>query len=159
MKKSPEISSATFLAFFALNFTKVMTENFKDIHLLMDSSSRSNLILFPNTELGIDLKLMTRKPGRLAIGEYLDGTITRDGEDHFSFIQDDSNKKKVKVIQRNPHVYEGTFININRKPDGTLYPTFNRPRYTKKFTFQDFCWEAANELRMVIGLVEKWDIE
>lgn len=159
MKKSPEVSSATFLTFFALNFTKVMTENIKDIHLLMDSSSRSNHILFPNTELGIDLKLMTRKPGRLAVGEYLDGTITRDGEDHFSFIQDDSNKKKVKVIQRNPHVYEGTFININRKPDGTLYPTFNRPRYTKKFTFQDFCWEAANELRMVIGLVEKWDIE
>lgn len=114
MKKSPEVSSATFLAFFALNFTKVMTENIKDIHLSMDSSSRSNHILFPNTELGIDLKLMTRKPGRLAVGEYLDGTITRDGEDHFSFIQDDSNKKKVKVIQRNPHVYEGTFININR---------------------------------------------
>lgn len=158
MKKSPEVSSATFLAFFALNFTKVMTENIKDIHLLMDNNSQSHL-LFPNTELGIDLKLMTRKPGRLAIGEYLDGAITRDGEDHFSFIQDDSNKKKVKVIQRNPHVYEGTFINVNRKPDGTLYPTFNRPRFTKKFTFQDFCWGAANELRMVIGLVEKWDIE
>ena len=155
MKKSPEVSSATFLTFFALNFTKVMTENIKDIHLSMDSSSRSNHILFPNTELGIDLKLMTRKPGRLAVGEYLDGTITRDGEDHFSFIQDDSNKKKVKVIQRNPHVYEGTFININRKPDGTLYPTFNRPRYTKKFTFQDFCWEAANELRMVVGEMAK----
>ena len=155
MKKSPEVSSATFLTFFALNFTKVMTENIKNIHLLMDSSSRSNHILFPNTELGIDLKLMTRKPGRLAVGEYLDGTITRDGEDHFSFIQDDSNKKKVKMIQRNPHVYEGTFININRKPDGTLYPTFNRPRYTKKFTFQDFCWEAANELRMVVGEMAK----
>ena len=155
MKKSPEVSSATFLTFFALNFTKVMTENIKNIHLLMDSSSRSNHILFPNTELGIDLKLMTRKPGRLAVGEYLDGTITRDGEDHFSFIQDDSSKKKVKVIQRNPHVYEGTFININRKPDGTLYPTFNRPRYTKKFTFQDFCWEAANELRMVVGEMAK----
>ena len=155
MKKSPEVSSATFLAFFALKFTMVMKNNSKDVHLLMDSSSRSNHILFPNTELGIDLKLMTRKPGRLATGEYLDGTITRDGEDHFSFIQDDSNKKKVKVIQRNPHVYEGTFININRKPDGTLYPTFNRPRYTKKFTFQDFCWEAANELRMVVGEMAK----
>ena len=120
-----------------------------------ESSNKLGRELFPNTELGIDLKLMTRKPGRLAVGEYLDGTITRDGEDHFSFIQDDSNKKKVKLIQRNPHVYEGTFININRKPDGTLYPTFNRPRYTKKFTFQDFCWEAANELRMVVGEMAK----
>ena len=123
-----------------------MTENIKDIHLLMDNSSRSNHILFPNTELGIDLKLMTRKPGRLAVGEYLDGAITRDGEDHFSFIQDDSCKKKVKVIQRNPHVYEGTYINVNRKNDGTLYPTFNRPQFTEKFTFQDFCLLAAKEL-------------
>lgn len=154
MKKSPEVSSATFLAFFALKFTMVMKNNSKDVHLLMDNNSQSHL-LFPNTELGIDLKLMTRKPGRLAIGEYLDGTITRDGEDHFSFIQDDSNKKKVKVMQRNPHVYEGTFINVNRKPDGTLYPTFNRPRYSKKFTFQDFCWGAANELRMVVGEMAK----
>mgnify|MGYP006987736959 FL=1 len=120
-----------------------------------ESSNKLGRELFPNTELGIVLKLMTRKPGRLAVGEYMDGTITRDGEDHFSFIQDDSNKKKVKLIQRNPHVYEGTFININRKPDGTLYPTFNRPRYTKKFTFQDFCWEAANELRMVVGEMAK----
>lgn len=69
-----------------------------------ESSNKLGRELFPNTELGIDLKLMTRKPGRLAVGEYLDGTITRDGEDHFSFIQDDPNKKKVKVIQRNPHV-------------------------------------------------------
>lgn len=120
-----------------------------------ESSNKLEKGFYPNTELGIDLKLMTRKPGRLAIGEYQDGTITRDGEEHFSFIQDDSCKKKVKVIQRNPHVYEGTFININRKPDGTLYPTFNRPRYTKKFTFQDFCWEAANELRMVVSEMAK----
>ena len=124
-----------------------------------ESSNKLEKGFYPNTELGIDLKLITRKPGRLGIGEYLDGAITHDDEDHFTFVQNDSCKKKVKVIQRNPHVYEGTFININRKPDGTLYPTFNRPRFTKKFTFQDFCWEAANELRMVVGLVEKWDIE
>ena len=42
----------------------------------------SNHNFYPNTELGIDLKLITRKPGRLGIGEYLDGAITHDGEDH-----------------------------------------------------------------------------
>lgn len=50
-----------------------------------ESSNKLGRELFPNTELGINLKLMTRKPGRLAVGEYLDGTITRDGEDHFFF--------------------------------------------------------------------------
>ena len=116
-----------------------------------ESSNKLGRELFPNTELGIDLKLMTRKPGRLAVGEYLDGTITRDGEDHFSFIQDDSSKKKVKVIQRNPHVYEGKYINVNRKKDGTLYPTFNRPQFSERFTFQDFCQGAADELRIISG--------
>ena len=86
----------------------------------------SNHNFYPNTELDIDLKLLTRKPGRLGIGEYL--------------------------VQRNPHVYEGTYINVNRKNDGTLYPTFNRPQFTEKFTFQNFCLLAAKELCAISGL-------
>lgn len=111
--------------------------------------------IFPNTELSVDLKLLTREPGRMDVGAYLNGTITHDGEDHFTFFESASEKKKVEVTQRNPHVYCGLRINVNRKDDGTLYPTFNRPRYTKDFTFQDFCREAAEELLAVAGLVEK----
>ena len=90
-----------------------------------ESSSKDGKGFYPNTELGIDLKLMTKEPGRMAVGEFLDGAITQDGEDHFTFVQNDSEKKMLKVVQRNPHVYEGTFINVNRKKDGTLYPTFS----------------------------------
>lgn len=110
---------------------------------------------YPNSELGIDLKLITREPGRMEIGAFLDGAITHDGEDHFTFIQNAGEKKKVDVTQRNPHVYEGKRINVNRKDDGTLYPTFNRPRYNEKFTFQDFCREAADELYMIAGSFTK----
>ena len=116
-----------------------------------ESSSKTEKGFYPNTELGIDLKLLTRKPGRLTDGEYLDGVITHDGEDHFTFVQNDSEKKKDKVVLRNPHVYEGTYINVNRKKDGTLYPTFNRPQFSERFTFQDFCQGAANELRIISG--------
>jgi hypothetical protein len=116
-----------------------------------ESSIKLEKGFYPNTELGIDLKLITRKPGRLGIGEYLDGAITHDDEDHFTFVQNDSEKKKDKVVQRNPHVYEGTYINVNRKKDGTLYPTFNRPQFTEKFTFQDFCLQAAKELWVISG--------
>lgn len=116
-----------------------------------ESSSKTEKGFYPNTELGIDLKLLTRKPGRLTDGEYLDGVITHDGEEHFTFVQNDSEKKKDKVVQRNPHVYEGTYINVNRKKDGTLYPTFNRPQFSERFTFQDFCQGAANELRIISG--------
>jgi hypothetical protein len=109
---------------------------------------------FPNTELGVDLKLLTRKAGRMKVGAYLDGTITHDSEDHFTFIQNAS-EKEVEAEHRNPHVYKGVRINVKRKEDGTLYPTFNRPRLTKDFTFQDFCHEAAKELRTVACLVGK----
>ena len=108
--------------------------------------------IFPHTEPCCELKLMTREPGRMPVGAMLDGAITHDEEDHFTFIQNDPEKKKVVVTMRNPHVYLGTRINVNSKDDGTLYPTFNRPRYTESFTFQDFCREAAEELLAVAGL-------
>lgn len=110
--------------------------------------------LFPTTELGVDLKLLTREAGRMSVGAYLDGVITRDGEDHFCFIQNDDGKK-MAATQRNPHVYMGKRINVNRKGDGTLYPTFCRPSYTEDFTFQDFCREAAEELLEVAGFGEE----
>ena len=119
-----------------------------------ESSSKASKSFYPNTELGIDLKLMTKEPGRMAVGEYLDGAITHDEEDHFTFVQNDSEKKMQKVVQRNPHVYEGTYINVNRGKDGTLYPTFNRPQFTDSFTFQEFCQGAADELRIISGKSE-----
>lgn len=42
---------------------------------------------FPTTEPCVDLKLITILPGGLPEGEYLSGVITRDGDDHFSFIK------------------------------------------------------------------------
>lgn len=111
--------------------------------------------LHPDTHLDVDLKLLTREPGHIPVGAMLDGAITRDEVNHFCFIQNAPEKKKVLVTMRNPHVYLGKRINVNRKDDGTLYPTFNRPQYTESFTFQDFCREAAEELLAVAGLVEE----
>ena len=111
--------------------------------------------IYPHNELGVDLKLLRREPGCMPVGAMIDGTIVHDDEVHFTFIQNDPEKKKVVVTMRNPHVYVGKRINVNRKDDGTLYPTFNRPSFNEDFTFQDFCREAAEELIVVAGLVEK----
>lgn len=112
--------------------------------------------LHPDTHLDVDLKLLTHEPGHMPVGAYLDGAITRDGEDHFCFIQNDPEKKRLVVTQRNRHIYEGRFINVNRKSEGTEpYPTFNHPRYTESFTFRDFCLAAAEELTAVAGLIEE----
>ena len=119
----------------------------------MSNLVRKNIVVkdfYPDTHLDVDLKLISREPGRMPVGAYLDGVITRDGEDHFCFIQNDEEKKRLVVTQRNPHVYLGKRINVNRKDDGSLYPTFNRPRY---ISFNNFCREAAEELIAVAGLV------
>jgi len=108
---------------------------------------------YPHTELGIDLKLITRTPGRMHVGDSINCMLTRDGDDHYCAVE---NALEWKVAEkRNPSVYLGRRINVHRKADGTLYPTFNRPRYTKDFSFQDFCGEAAEELLMVAGLIEE----
>ena len=108
---------------------------------------------YPNTELGIDLKLITRKPGRMSVGDSMSCMLTRDDDYHYTAVENATERKVAE--QRNPHVYLGKRINVNRKDDGSLYPTFNRPRYTKDFSFQDFCREAAEELLVVAGLIEE----
>lgn len=109
--------------------------------------------LFPDTFLDVDLKLLTRQPGRMPVGEYLPGVLVRIDEGRFSFIQDALERNV--AVRRNPHVYKGVCINVNQKADGTPYPTFNRPPFTKGFTFGDFCRAAAEELLMVAGLIER----
>ena len=101
--------------------------------------------LFPNTEPCVDLKLLTRKPGSLNIGDSLPGSIIHDDERHFTFLEGVQDKKPMNV-QRNPRVYKGEFINVVRKEDGTMRPTLRYPRYTEAFGFQDYCIAAAKEL-------------
>lgn len=124
--------------------------------------------LHPNTELDVDLKLLTRRPGRLAEGERLHGVIERDGEEHFTFVENAAEREIAhssteqplatdsprlesmpQTVRRYPKVYEGRTINVIRMDDGTLRLTFRRPRFTRDFTFQDFCLAAANELEQV----------
>ena len=107
----------------------------------------------PDTHLSVDLKLMTRKPGRMPVNGCLPGVLARDGDDHFCFIENASEKKRV-ITRRNPRIYKGALINVIRQDDGSLYPSFNRPPYTESFTFRDFCLAAAEELFVLAGLVE-----
>ena len=109
---------------------------------------------FPDTHLCVDLKVITRKHGRMRVGEYINCMLKRDGEYHFTAVETAPEMKKT-AERRNPIVYLGTCINLHRKADGTIYPTFNRPGYTADFTFADFCREAAEELLVVAGLVEE----
>ena len=106
---------------------------------------------FPDTHLDVDLKVISRTPGRMQVGANINCMLTRDDEDHFTAMETASEMKQA-AERRNPVVYQGTCINVHRKADDTIYPTFNRPLFTAAYTFRDFCREAAEELRLVSGL-------
>lgn len=105
--------------------------------------------LYPNTELDVDLKLVTQKQGRMELGEYLDGMITRDGEDHFTFVENATEQRKTE--RRNPSIYEGQWINVKRRADGTVYPTFKRTKSIGAGKLGDYAVNTTCELLMVVG--------
>ena len=108
---------------------------------------------FANTELCVDLKLLTYQPGRLQTGKSLHGVIARDSYDHFTFVEKESLANVPP--KRNPIVYSGMYVNVHKNDEGMLYPTFNRPVYSKNFSFKKFCYKAARELRYVAPLIEE----
>ncbi len=105
--------------------------------------------LYPNTELGADLKLVTQKQGRMELGEYLDGMITRDGEDHFTFVENATEQRKTE--RRNPTIFSGQWINVKRRADGTVYPTFKRTKGIGAGKLGDYAVSTTCELLMVAG--------
>lgn len=111
-------------------------------------------VLFPNTEPCTVLKLLTREPGRMPVGAYINGTIEHDSEEHYTFIEDSLQDKKPMNVLRNPRVYKGEFINVVSKEDGTMRPTLKYPKYTEGFGFQDYCIAVAKELIEVSSLGE-----
>lgn len=112
-------------------------------------SGRTWTGLYPNTELDVDLKLVTQKQGRMELGEYLDGMITRDGEDHFTFVENATEQRKAE--RRNPSIYMGQWINVKRRADGTVYPTFKRTKGIGAGKLGDYAVSTTCELLMVVG--------
>lgn len=112
-------------------------------------SGRAWTGLYPNTELDVDLKLVTQEQGRMELGEYLDGMITRDGEDHFTFVENATEQRK--ATRRNPSIYMGQWINVKRRADGTVYPTFKRTKGIGAGKLGDYAVNTTCELLMVVG--------
>lgn len=109
---------------------------------------------YPNTELGIDLKLITRKPGRMRVNDSINCTLTHDDENHYTAVE---NALKRSVAEpRNAHIYVGDCVNVNVRTDGIVYPTFRYGQlYSGKISFKDFCLAAAQELLTIARLGEE----
>lgn len=109
---------------------------------------------YPNTELAIDLKLLTRKPGRMRVGTNLEGVITHDGPDHYKFVE----TQPTTDGRRNPHVFVGRYITVTRRDDGTLRINLRQIRVHAD-NIDSYALGVCDELREALrGLVGE-DIE
>ena len=107
---------------------------------------------YANTELCVDLKLLKQKPGRLRVGKCLEGILAHDGEEHFTFIE----TLPQGAAKRNPHVYEGEFITVTRRSDGSLRPNFKNLTTGRGFSVESYAFGVACELREALSsLIEE----
>ena len=113
-----------------------------------------------NTELGCDVKTILRSDRKMKVGKEYQGIFRLDMEGiadeflcrdpHFTFVE----TVPQKGAKRNPHVFNGKYITITRRPDGTLRPNF-KPM-PAGMSVDNYAFEVYRELRGALkGLVEK----
>ena len=105
-----------------------------------------------NTELCIDLKTILRSDRKAKMRKDYPGVLTRDGREHYTFTE----TMPQTAAKRNPHVYEGEFINISLWADGSLHPSFKNVTTGRDFSVESYAFGVACELREGLsGLVEE----
>ena len=112
-----------------------------------------------NTALCVNLKTILRSDRTMKEGKEYPGMLRRDVEceefrydEHYSFVE----TLPPTVGRRNPRVFEGKYINVSRRPDGSLHPNFKEIRMDGDSTIDGYAIGVCNEIRQaLIGLIEK----
>ena len=114
-----------------------------------------------NTELCIDLKTKLQNDVLMKPGKDYPGILRREiPSEEFGF--DDGRYYFTETIhpsagKRNPHVFNGQYVTITRKDDGSYRPNLKQiPELGAKLSVDNYAFEVYRELRGALkGLVEK----
>ena len=115
-----------------------------------------------NTHLCVNLKTNLRNERRMKVGRDYLGVLRRDAEsvteeflsrdEHFTFME-----ILPRTAKRNPRVFNGRFLSITHRDDGSLRLNF-KPLRTDgaDFTIDGYALGVCNEIREALeGLVEE----
>lgn len=106
--------------------------------------------MFHNTDLCVDVKTRLRRDRIAMIGRSYLGVLTHDKIDHYTFTETPNAGK------RNPRVFEGKYITVTRRDDGTLRPNFRPVTMGADFNAATYATDVANELLWALtGLLGK----
>ena len=113
-----------------------------------------------NTELCIDLKTKLQNDVLMKPGKNYPGILRREiPSDEFDF--DDNRYSFTETIRstagkRNPHVFDGEYITVTRRDDGSLRLNFKELKMGVGFKVERYALGVYNELCMALeGLIEE----
>ena len=115
-----------------------------------------------NTELSVDVKTLLRNDSRMKAGKEYLGVLRRDSEaqveefhycdPHYTFVE----TLPLPVRKRSPRVFEGKYITVTHRSDGTFHPNFRPMKVDEVFSVDGYAIGVCNELRQALkGLVEE----
>lgn len=103
-----------------------------------------------NTDLCVDVKTLLILDSVAVEGKNYNGTLCRDGIDHYLFVETDPDRQV-----RNPRVFNGKHVTITCRKDGTLHPNLRQVTIGKGFNASQYAKAVADELKSAIScLVE-----
>lgn len=112
-----------------------------------------------NTHLSVDLKTLLRSDSKMKAGKNYQGILRRDEiceefryDEHFTFVE----TVPQTAGKRNPHVFDGQYITVTRRDDGSLRLNFKELPKGANFNLERFALGVYNELCMALGgLIEE----
>ena len=119
-----------------------------------------------NTDLGCDVKTILRSDVRMKTGKSYQGVMQLDSDaiddeflcrdPHYTFVE----TVPQTVAKRNPHLFDGQFVTITCKNDGSLRPNLKQmPKLGANMSVDDYTLMVYRELRQGLkGLVEENDV-
>ena len=107
-----------------------------------------------NTDLCMDVKTFLREDRITRVGKDYPGVLRRNSDDHYSFVE--TIPTTSATSKRNPHVFNGTYITVTRRGDGSYHPSFKPLRADADFTIEGYAYGVAKELiKALNGLVKE----
>ena len=108
----------------------------------------------PNTHLSVDLKTLLCSDSKMKTGKNYQGILRRDEvceefryEEHFTFVD----TVPQTAGKRNPHVFDGQYITVTRRDDGSLRLNFKELPKGANFNLERFALGVYNELCLALG--------
>ena len=128
----------------------------------MSKLSKTNLNGWhTNTDLGCDVKTILRSDRTMKVGKDYQGVLRLDEEAEVDeFLSRDPHYTFVETLpwsmKRNPKVFNGKYISVTRRDDGTLRLNFKSLKVDENFSLERYALGVYNELCIALGgLVEK----